>query len=101
MPVVVLTAPSTSAADAHTVLKGIAAAVAGALGLQPDDVHAMSVHAHAAATGSTEAAPWPVVMMHGRAREAAAMRAAVEAVTDVLVALYEVPAGQIWVQWAQ
>lgn len=77
----------------------LAAAVASALGLPPEDVlvsvtQALSVHD---GTGLLEG--WPSAVLHGRRRDVAAMDAAREAATEVLVRRLGIPAERVWVHW--
>ena len=100
MPVVILTAPSRPDTEETAVLGRVTVAVSEAPGLPPDAVHAILVPATHASTGTTSAEPWPVAVLHGRARAESSMAAAVDLVTDVLVEQFGVPPEQVWVQWA-
>lgn len=88
MPVVTVAAPAHAAS--HELLRQVADAVAGALGLGPGDVIAMATLAHAvAASGGrpdSSGPPWALVSIHGSDRGADLMRdaraAAEEATRD-------------------
>ena len=97
MPFIKLQA--VDAARASGAAGELAAAVATALGLRPEDVlvsvtQAVSVHD---GTGPVDA--WPSAILHGRRRDQAAMDASREAAAEVLARRLGVPAERVWVHW--
>lgn len=99
MPVITVLAPALPPAEQATALADVNAAAAGALSLPPDAVHSVVVATLAAATGTRAQTPWPIALLHGRARDAGAMASAVDAVREVLSSAWAQPADQVWVQW--
>lgn len=94
-----VTGPFLAGDAAAAMLQQVTGAVAGALALRPDDVHAMFVEAKSAATGDRRVAPWPVATLHGSARASAAMDEAARALADVLAEAWHTARDEVWVQW--
>jgi hypothetical protein len=99
MPVVVVIAPSLPPEEQARALSAVAAAVAGALSLRPDDVVVTTVHAAGTVIGQEAIDSWPVVLLHGGPRDPGAMVAAEEAARDRVSAHWSVPADRVWTQW--
>ncbi|MFT4083755.1 MAG: hypothetical protein QM638_14330 [Nocardioides sp.] len=97
MPVVTITAPPLGAAEPQTV-RTVAAAVAEALGLTPDDVFVTTVDARTGTLGIRPAA-WPVVVLHGGPRDPAAMRAARLAARAAVATAWDRDEDTVWSQW--
>jgi hypothetical protein len=99
MPVIVVTAPALPPASEVPALARVAAVVAQALSLRPMDVVVTTVHAAATVTGDSPIDAWPVVVLHGRARDPAGMAAAETAAQQEVSRIWSVPTDQVWVQW--
>ena len=101
MPVIVVVAPDLgSAADESRALGELAAAVADALQLQPDDVVASCVHSVTGVVGRRAAAPWPLVVLHGRSRPADQMRAAARRAREEVARAWQRPLDEVWAEWS-
>jgi hypothetical protein len=101
MPVLTVTAAALESRDANlAALRRLGAAVADALGLDPGDVYAAQVNADAAVLGDREVTPWPVIVLHGRAREPDRMAAALTAAEQVACQIWQCASDAVWAQWA-
>lgn len=80
-------------------LGSVAVAVAGPLGLAPDDVVVAYAPLAAAVVGTRPAPAWPVVTLHGSRRDAAAMQAAADAAAEVVATAWGITPGETWVHW--
>lgn len=102
MPVIHVTAPASEEPGRDTErLAALCRAAAGPLGLPADAVIAVLAPAAATADGLAGAAlpAWPLAVFYGRARPAAAMRAALDAAAVALAEGWGVPVERTWVQW--
>lgn len=100
MPVIMVTAPPlTRAADELRVLANIAAEVAAALGLTPDDVQVSCAHSATGVRGMREIEPWPLVVIYGGRREDAMVSDALARARDVVAAGWDRPADEVCVKW--
>lgn len=101
MPVIVVVAPDLGSADEESrALGDIAAAVADALALQPDDVVVSCVHSVTGVVGRRAAAPWPLVVLHGRPRPAEHMAEAERRAREQVARAWQRPLDEVWAEWS-
>lgn len=100
MPVIQVTAPSAGAERDTARLIAVCRAVAAELGLPPSGVVAVLCPAAATVTGEAPVASWPLAVVHGSARPAAATDAALRAAGRALAREWETPADGVWVEWS-
>jgi hypothetical protein len=99
VPVVVVAAGELPADRLTDALGSVAVAVAGPLGLTPSDVVVSHTVLGAAVVGTQPAPAWPVVTLHGGARDPVAMQAAAAAAAAVVAAAWGTSADETWVHW--
>lgn len=99
MPVLTVAAPRLHSPDAEvTALGRVTAAVADALALPHEAVHAVLAPTEVGVLGERAVPPWPVVVLHGQRRGDA--EAAVRAARTAVGVAWQRPEDEVWVQWA-
>jgi hypothetical protein len=96
VPVLQVFAERTS--DTRQRLDAMCLAVAHALDLRPEDVVGTYIEVTATTVAGTDAS-WPVVVLHGSRRSAAAMQAATDAVRDLAGEWSGSGQAGAWVTW--
>lgn len=100
MPVIAVHAPAAAEeATDRARLGALCRAVAEALDLPPDGVVAVLAPVSLTVTGAGARPAWPLAVVHGRARPAAATRAALARAARCLGTGWGVPAAEVWVEW--
>ena len=99
MPVVLVIAAARPSGIYDRVARAISASVSTALGLPVDAVYTTFLLAGPAYRGGQAVEPWPIALLHGRAREAASMERAADAVSSILASHWDADLAQVHVQW--
>lgn len=101
MPVVLIAAaPRASMTATRAMLAEVNGAIAAGLGLAPRDVYSSFVATPVAMLGDYSVEPWPVAIVHGRARAPEQMAAALDGVRAVLAEMFECSPDAVWAQWS-
>lgn len=100
MPVVVVTGPQLADEDAaREALVAINRAIATGLRLRPEDVYATFTPAGTSVLGERAVQPWPIVLIHGSAREPERMDEAMALVRKEICRAWAGANEHAWVQW--
>ncbi|MFD7987019.1 hypothetical protein ACFV4M_27075 [Kitasatospora indigofera] len=99
MPIIHVTAPAAADGRDPERLGALCRAVADGLGLPPDAVIAVHTPATTTVSGAGPLPAWPLAVLHGRARPAAAVRAALAGAARALADGWDVPPDQVWAEW--
>ncbi|MFB8419659.1 hypothetical protein ACFC63_29555 [Streptomyces albidoflavus] len=100
MPVIQVTAPGAGAERDAERLTAVCRAVSAELGLPDSGVVAVLTPAAVTVTGEAAVASWPLAVVHGSARPAAATAAALRAAARTLAREWGVSADGVWVEWS-
>ncbi|MFF9044966.1 hypothetical protein [Streptomyces parvulus] len=100
MPVIQVAAPSAGPDRDAARLTALCRAVAAELGLPGSGVVAALAPVAVTVTGATPVAAWPLAVVHGSPRPAAAMDAALRALGRTMAAQWGVPEGEVWTEWS-
>ncbi|RII15623.1 hypothetical protein DSC45_17480 [Streptomyces sp. YIM 130001] len=100
MPVIQVCAVSGGPERDAARLAALCRATAGELGLPDSGVIAVLTPVTATASGESALPSWPLAVVHGSPRPAAAMDAALRQAGRVLAEEWDVPAGDVWVEWS-
>ncbi|MFD0251774.1 hypothetical protein ACFVGX_12735 [Streptomyces sp. NPDC127113] len=100
MPVIQVTAPSAGPDRDAARLTALCRAVAAELGLPDSGVVAVLAPAAVTVAGQASVAAWPLAVVHGSERPAAATDAALRALGRTLAAEWDVPHDVVWAEWS-